>query len=379
MFVTTSLMRGGAETQVYLLARSLQALGYDVHIVSLRDPEAYVAELAADGIALTSLGMSKGIPDPRGFARLLKLIRRWRPEIVHSHMVHANLLTRLARRFTTMPVQISTLHNLEESSRWRYVAYRLTDRWCDLSTNVCAAGVEEYVRAGAVPPHKIIQVPNGLDVSRFEHDDAVRSSVRDAQGAQERFVWIAVGRLEAPKDYRTLLDAIAMLQRDQPDMFDLWIVGDGSLRTDVEAWRTGLGSCQHRVHLLLDRDDVPKLLSAADGYVMSSSSEGLPLVLLEAASASLPIVATDVGGNREVVVDGVNGWLCAPRQAAALAARMAQVMRAPAAERGAMGIAGRRHVETTYDITRVVSRWEQVYASMDPHQGPSAHERRAGA
>lgn len=364
MLVTTSLVRGGAETQVFLLARSLRQRGHEVHVATMRDPEAYEGNLAELGIPLTSLGMVRGTPDPRGFARLVATIRSWHPEIVHGHMFHANLLTRLARPFTRIPVLVSTTHNLAEERRWRDLAYRLTDRWCDLTTNVCAAGVEHYVGVGAAPASKIRQVPNGLDPTPFEPDDTVRTAVRGTNRAQDRFVWIAVGRLEPPKDYGTLLHAIAALRNEWSEAFDVWIVGDGSLRDPLAALRTELGLHHQRVDLLLDRSDVADLMRAADAYVMSSCSEGLPMVLLEASAASLPIVATDVGGNAEVVRHGSSGWLVPSRDPRALAERMAAMMALPEQERQAMGAAGRGHLAASFELERVVDRWEALYEEL---------------
>ena len=97
LLVATSMMRGGAEVQVFQLARSLAARGHDVRVVSLRDPEDFQEEFADLGILLDSLGMRSGRPDPRALTRLASIVRSFRPDVVHSHMVHANLLTRLAR------------------------------------------------------------------------------------------------------------------------------------------------------------------------------------------------------------------------------------------------------------------------------------------
>lgn len=375
MLVTTSLMRGGAETQVFLLARSLRQRGHQVHVVTLRDPEAYVDALTELGIPLTSLGMARGTPDPRGLARLVATIRSWRPGIVHSHMLHANLLARLARAFTRIPVLVATAHNLAEERPWRDLAYRLTDRWCDLTTNVCAAGVEHYVRVGAAPASKIRQIPNGLDPAPFQPDDAVRTAVRSAQRAQDRFVWIAVGRLEPPKDYGTMLHAIAELRTERPEAFDVWIVGDGSLRDSLESLRRELGLQDQRVRLLLDRSDVADLMRAADAYVMSSSSEGLPMVLLEASAASLPIVATDVGGNAEVIRHGFNGWLVESRDPRALAERMAAMMALPEQERQAMGAAARGHLDATFELERIVDRWEALYEEFVGRRSAAGNRR----
>ena len=159
LLVSTSLMGGGAERQVFLLARGLRAHGHAVAVVSMLTPENYVPELEALGVPVSDLGMRRGVPDPRALARLAGVVRRWRPDVVHSHMVHANLLARLARLLAPVPVEVSTAHNLTEGARWREIAYRLTDPLCTLTTNVCRACVARYVRVGAAPDARSATCP----------------------------------------------------------------------------------------------------------------------------------------------------------------------------------------------------------------------------
>jgi glycosyltransferase involved in cell wall biosynthesis len=117
------------------------------------------------------------------------------------------------------------------------------------------------------------------------------------------------------------------------------------------------------------RDDVPAFMSAADGYVMSSAWEGMPMVLLEGAAAGLPIVATRVGGNHEVVTEGESGLLVPPRDHEALAAAMLRLMALPEAQRREMGERGREHVRAHYGLSRVVDRWEDVYHEVLARKG----------
>lgn len=118
------------------------------------------------------------------------------------------------------------------------------------------------------------------------------------------------------------------------------------------------------VRFLGTRGDVPTLMNAADVYVMSSSWEGLPLVLLEASASGLPIIATDVGGNAEIVTHEVSGLIVPPANAPALAQAVETVLRQTPAERSAMGRAGRARIEAEYDIERVLDAWESLYAEL---------------
>ena len=111
-----------------------------------------------------SLEMRRGVPDPRALAHLARFLRRWRPDVLHAHMVHANLLARLSRLVAPTPVVISTIHNENEGGQWRYVAYRLTDRLSDVTTTVSRVALAEATRRGAAPAGSIVLVPE-----RAEH------------------------------------------------------------------------------------------------------------------------------------------------------------------------------------------------------------------
>lgn len=360
MLVTTSLMRGGAETQVFLLARTLAQRGHAVHIVSMRPPEAYQDDLETLGIAFTSLGMRSGRPDPRGLVRLARVVRAWRPDVVHSHMVHANLLARLTRPLAPMPVLITTAHNLTEGARWRELAYRLTDRLATLSTNVCQAAVDRFIAVGAVPAGRMRFVPNGLESAAFAPDPERRARTREALRLGERFCWLAVGRLDAQKDYPTMLAATAEAVREHPTLTVL-VVSDGPERASLEAACVGLGFDDEQVRFLGARSDVPDLMRAADAYLMSSAWEGLPMVLLEASAAHLPIVATDVGGNADIVLPECTGLLVPAGDPASLAAAMTRVMALAPKTRAAWGAAGAGYVDEHFRLDRVVDTWEALY------------------
>jgi glycosyltransferase involved in cell wall biosynthesis len=363
VFLITGLNRGGAEGQLLLLARELVSRGWKVTVVCLIAGGPLRCEFERLGCEVTSLGMPRGVPDPRGILRLARILRRERPTVLHSHMVHANLLARICRVLAPVPVVICTAHSITEGGRWREVAYRFTDPLADLTTLVSNAAAERYVQMRAVPSHKLRMVPNGVLVERFRRDERERAKVRASLAPGDRFVWLAVGRLDVPKDYCNMLNAISRL----PDSSMLLIAGDGPLRSSISQLASELGLSK-RVHFLGMRNDVADLMAAADAYVMSSAWEGLPMVLLEAAASSLPIVATDVGGNREVVRDGVSGFLVAAKDSAALAEAMLAMERLPRESRVTMGAAGRAHVTRHYSLAAVVDEWETIYRSLQEKQ-----------
>jgi glycosyltransferase involved in cell wall biosynthesis len=304
--------------------------------------------------------MHRGIPNPRAILRLRKIIRDFRPDVVHSHMVHANLLARLTRVVCPMPVLIATAHSTTEGRRWTELAYRITDPLADLTTIICEAAAARYIRVGAVPERKLKTVPNGVQLDAYRTCAQTRVNLRNDLGLDDQFVWLAVGRLDAPKDYPNLLTAMARLRKEHRVLL---IAGDGPLRQPIERLAAELGISE-KVRFLGIRKDIPQLMAAADAYVMSSAWEGLPMVLLEAAASSLPIVTTAVGGNNEIVHDEVNGFLVPASNSEALAGAMQRIEHLPAESRLSMGLAGRDHVTKHYSLSSVVDQWETIYRSL---------------
>jgi glycosyltransferase involved in cell wall biosynthesis len=357
--VVTGLDVAGAEIQVVSLARHLRARGWRVHVISLTPPKAFASELAGRGIFLHSLNMRPGIADPRGLGRLAALVHVIRPQVLHSHMKHANLLTRLTRLSASYPVSISTIHSIRDGGRITEAAYRITDPLCDMTTHVSKAGVYRYVQAGAVPSMRIRHIPNGIDVTAFRPRISVRTTKRHQLGVEDSFVWIAVGRFEGAKDHANLVGAFELVAREHSNSV-LLMVGHGPEERHIRLQVRKLG-LEHRVRFLGLRNDIPDLMNAADAYVLSSKREGLPLVLLEAAASALPVVTTMVGGTAEIVLDEKTGFVVPPESPSRLAEAMLRMSNLSANMRTVMGVAGRNRVDTYYAFARVVTEWERLY------------------
>jgi glycosyltransferase involved in cell wall biosynthesis len=360
LLLSTSMGMGGADKQLLSAAQELRSRGHELLIVSLTTLGPMGLEARSLGIPTESLEMRRGFPDPRGLMRLIQLVRAWQPDVLHSHMVHANLMARALRLFVRFPVLISTIHNIYEGGPLWMAAYRLTNGLVDHMTIISEAAADRFVTERIVPRELITIVPNGVDTDRFLKVAAgARESLRGSLGLKREFVWLAVGRFEVAKDYPNMLRGFARVRERYPEAV-LLLVGRGSLQGETEslARALGLGS---KVRFLGVRHDVPELMSAADGYVMSSAWEGMPMVLLEAAAASLPIVATLVGGNHEVVGDEESGFLVPPRDPDALGMAMLRLMELSDDQRLSMGERGRERVRTHYGLGRVADRWEDLY------------------
>lgn len=367
--LSTSMGMGGADQQILLLAQAMCARGHEVRIVALAPLGAMGLEAQRAGIPTESLELRRGVGDVPRIVALVRMLRAWRPDVLHSHMVHANLLARAVRPFAPVPALISTIHSINDGGRLRLAAYRLTNGLVDRVTIISRVAADRYLSLRAVPAERLEVVPNAVDTVRFRHLPEARVAVRRELGLGDDFTWLAVGRFEEPKDYPTMLAAFAELARARPTA-RLLLVGQGSLRDDVEALTRAAG-VGDRVHFLGVRRDVPEIMSAADAYVLSSAWEGMPVVVLEAASVGLPVAATKVGGVPEVVQDGVTGLLVPPRTPSALAAAMERIETLGPAARSAMGARGRALVEERFSYGRVMEMWERIYSELAP-VSPSA-------
>lgn len=362
VFLVNALGYGGAEVQVSRLALGMKRRGRDVTVVSLIPPVGLADELRDHRVDVRSLNMRPGMPNPWALVRLLKILKNRRPQVVHSHIVHANLLARLVRPLAKVQVLVCTAHSIVEGKRWLDLAYRCTDRMCDLTTNVSRTGVDRYVRIGAAPEGRIRFVPNGLDLQDFQPDAPARARLRRELGLEARFVWLAAGRLSRAKDYPNMLRAFATVGADDSRAV-LLLAGRGELEHEIRALARSL-ELGERVRFLGLRTDIAALMNCADAYVMSSAWEGMPLVLQEASATELPIVATAVGGTGEVVMGDRSGILVSPGDAAALARAMRRVTCMSEAERAAMGRAGRAHVQSQFGIEHVLDTWDGIYRAL---------------
>jgi glycosyltransferase involved in cell wall biosynthesis len=358
--LSTSMGMGGADQQILILARAMRARGHQVRIVALAPLGPMGLEARTEGIPVDSLDLRRNLGILSRPFRLIRMIRAWRPDVLHSHMVHANLLARAVRPLARVPALVSTIHSINDGGWARMAAYRLTNWLVDRYTIISHTAAERYVAIGAVPAERLQVIPNAVDTQRFSRCSESRAAIRAELGLGDEFAWLAVGRFEEPKDYPTMIAAFAQLAAERPAS-RLLLAGKGSLREEVEALVQAAG-LQTRVSFLGVRRDIPELMSAADGYVLSSAREGMPVVLLEAAAVELPVVATQVGGVAEVVEDGRTGFLVPARSPAALGAAMKKVETLSREDRSVMGSRGRALVEQQYGTARVMELWQRLYS-----------------
>ena len=355
LLVITLAETGGAQTYVASLVPALLD-EFDVAVAAhghgfLRDA---VLEAGARYVPLTHVRRPL---DPRhdvlGLVELTRLIRRERPQVVHANSSKAGILGRLAATAMRVPVRFFTVHgwafNAHEGAA--ATAYLWADRLMRplTSTIICVADNERRtgLEARTCRADRTVVIHNGVALDRPRRRPA-------PPGGPLRL--LSVGRLRAPKDFITLVRAVAALP---PGTARLRVAGDGpdGAALEAEVARLGLGDA---VELLGTRPDVDELLADSDVFVLSSDSEGFPMSVVEAMAAGVAVVASAVGGVPEAVADGETGLLVPPRDIAALARALGGLAGDPARV-AAIGAAGRRRAEERFDIAAFQRAHVELY------------------
>jgi len=357
ILLITGLGMGGAERQVCDLADQFAHNGHSVLLISMTG-ETINRPLSVK-VLVEELNMTK---TPMGFikaySQALRLINQFKPDVVHSHMVHANLFARLLRFTGKIKKLICTSHSSNEGGLGRMLAYRLTDSLCDLSTNVSQEAVNISITRRAAPADRIIAMHNGIDTARFTFNSEYRVTLRKQLTLSDNTPLIlAVGRLTEAKDYPNLLTAFSLLPSDLRHV-QLAIIGTGEEQSTIESLAAQLGLTS-RIHFLGLQRNVHEWMNAADVFVLSSAWEGFGLVVAEAMACERVVVATDCGGVKEVVGDC--GILVPPKNSAALAQGLDEGLKLSQESAKAKGLLARERIIASYSLRAQAERWLELY------------------
>jgi len=359
--------------------RICQEAGYEVHVVC--SPSDWTPDVERHGITVHQVEMPRAITPLRdllALARLVRLFRRERFSIVHSHNPKPGLLGRLAAKISRVPVVVHTVHGFHFSQGTSLpgraffgTLERLAAACADLVFSVNREDVQLAVETNICPPAKMRTLGSGgigTDLTRF-HPGAVSQEEVDRQrvalgiGDDHRVVGL-VAPLVREKGVVEFLEAAAELSQLRPETLFL-IVGPTSTgkrdQVDVDLARA-LGVGAH-VRFLGWRLDVPQLMALMDVLTLPSYREGLPRSLMEGCAMGLPLVATDIRGCREVVEHGVNGFLVPPRDSRALAASIQELLENPELRRQ-MGAEGRRKAAAQFDERRATATVLEAYEEL---------------
>ena len=316
--VVYSLDMGGAEVLVAQLCRMQRANGHQVSVCAY-------SRLGSVGELLRDEGIEIYVPGEASPAttmlRYFQHFRALRPDVVHCHNVAPTIQAALAARLAGAKRVLSTRHSLVAPpyNVAEEVKFGVMAAFCDWIAGICEVTCNNLRGAPMAHRNKIVRVYNGATaIARVPFDSL----------GKRGFTLVFVGRLAAVKNLQTLIRAVSIAVKQLPEL-DFWIVGDGAVRGELEALAAELGVAEH-VRFWGERLDTAQFFSAADAFVMSSVSEGLPMSLLQAMSIGVPGIVTDVGGMAEVVRLSGAGLLAPVGDAAGMAEAIVKLAGDPA-------------------------------------------------
>jgi glycosyltransferase involved in cell wall biosynthesis len=321
-------------------------------------------ELLAAGVPVLSFDRRPGL-DWSIFSRMARQIRARRVDVVHAHQYtpffYASIAAKLAGGRARV---IFTEHGRHYpdvvSVRRRWANRLLFDRLADQITAVCDWSADSLAANDGFPRRRITVIPNGIDLERYERRvDRARIRADLGLDPKRRYI-VSVARFHPVKDHLTLLDAFRQVAALDAEA-DLVLVGDGPLRAEIDARIAAFGLAG-RVLRVGVRSDVPAWLQAADVFTLTSVSEAASITLLEAMACGLPSVVTAVGGNPELVRDGMDGLLVPRGDAAAMARAMLRLLESPAI-RDALGVSAAARVRSTFRLETTIERYGDLYAT----------------
>ena len=356
-----NLERGGLERAVIDLIGAQREAGHHCRVICLYQRGALAPELMVQGVVVDECGKQNGF-DVGALRRARQFLRQSPGAVLHTHNATAHYHAILASMRLPLACIVNTRHGMGAGNRGSRLEwlYRRSMRHTDYVMTVCEAARGHFGARGVRPRSGLICIPNGIRVERFVvSSPKARGDLAARLGlaADSRIIG-TVGRLQPVKDQASLLEAFARTRQAFPPAA-LVVIGDGPMREPLEHQAAELGITEV-VRFLGDRSDVHELLAGLEVFALSSVSEGYSVALLEACAAGLPIVATDVGGNNEIVHDGINGYLVPARDPEALSAALTGLLRAP--ERVAeMSDASRQWALANASFKTMAARYISLY------------------
>lgn len=371
LYVIRSLEKGGTENQVITLLRHLHRKTHLCHVFALEPGGSLQGILDDLGVSVYS-----GDLNDTDFYRapwklllcqlkLISVLRRIRPQVVHSFLPLATAMGALAGRVTNVP-SIITGRRALATHQERHAILKPLDRFANaLSHRVTVnskAVWEDTIRRDHIDPLKLTLIYNGVNSEPFESARTQRTAVRRQLGLKDHEpVIIAVANLIPYKGHADLIRAAKQVIEIIPESRFLLVGEDRGILKDLENQVKAMGISE-RVMFLGQRNDIPQLLAACDLSVLASHEEGFSNVVLESMVAGLPVIATDVGGNREAVLDGVTGWLVPPGDPAAMAEKIILTLNDLAGAK-IQGDRGRKRVKQIFTVEQMVDGHLKLYDS----------------
>jgi glycosyltransferase involved in cell wall biosynthesis len=364
LFLIPTLDRSGAEKQLSLLATHLPRSDFAVHVAALTRRGPYATDLETAGIPVTVLNKRFKF-DPIAYSRLRSLLKKHQPDVLHTWLFAANAYGRLAAgRRPSFPVVVSERCVDSWKAGWQlWLDRKLINRTTRLVGN--SRSVADFYCDLGVPMEKLAVVHNGIDLPVYPAD--ARENVRRELGlAPQTHVCGFIGRLASQKRVMDLIWAFELIRVMHGDVAFV-IVGDGPDRGKLEYFVRSL-EVGPRVKFLGHREDATRLLPALDVFWLASDFEGLSNSVMEAMAAGLPVVASDIPPNRELVVDGETGYLAPVGDRVAFAQLAERILLNPPLAQQ-IGAAGRERIAARFSVGKMVDAYARLYREVSPCAG----------
>ena len=370
VFIITGLSTGGAEISLLKLLQGIDRTRFEPEVISLTTKGEIGPRIENLGLPVHALGMKPGLPNPVKFAYLVRLLRQSRPDAVHTWMYHADLLGGLAARMANIEALAWSIRNSDLSPGYNKRSTLLVAKicayisaWLPRRILNCSRQAQRIHVENGYDSDKMLLLPNGFDLSRFQPDvgmrDVVRAELKLASGA---LLVGLVARDDPQKNHSGFIEAAAQVHKTLPQVHFV-LAGDGIDQNNkgLTALIDRIGLTGH-VHLLGRRDDIPRLMAALDILASSSFGEAFPNVLGEAMACGVPCVVTDAGDSAEIVGD--TGRIVACGDMDGLARQLIELLRWPAAQRRQLGALARQRIGDHYEISDVTRRYEEFYVQL---------------
>jgi glycosyltransferase involved in cell wall biosynthesis len=369
--IIESLGRGGAEQVLLNVLPELQARGHDCEVAALWGPYSLQDDLEARGVRVHRLhgDYSERWNLGRGVGRVVRLARRRRCDVLHSHLLFPDLYVGLSRAILPGPLRVASLQNTDFDFLQSTIPGRVARR---VLPPVLRHGFDGLAAVGTpvaqhfrehVPGLEVETIFNAVPIPSLQHNTRRAEVLKSWDADAEAFTLLTAARLAPEKNHVVLFEALELL-RTRGLTPQVLLAGAGPLRSELEALvkKKSLGG-QVRFCGRVEHADLQELLGTVDAFVLPSKHEGLPLAIAEAMALQRPVLATSVGGVPDIVEDNITGLLVPASDANALASGIERLMR-DSALRQRLGEEGRRRVEKKFSAPAIAQQWEEFYGRL---------------
>jgi len=356
----TSLEVGGAQHGLLLGLPRFDNDKYEHVVCSIMDRMQMASQFRMAGIKVISLNLNRKI-DIAVAIRLRRVLKQERPDVLHTYLLHGNILGRIIGRLVGVPAIIGSERTIGQARLWGRIATRLTNPLTNAVEVNSEIGGKAATTDLGVPAEKIEVVRSGLDLKAFSASTK-RADIRSELNVNdEQRLIVYVGRLRPVKGVEYGIKAFAKALEQNPNMH-FALAGEGEQRTYLQTLTSELG-IDDNVSFLGVRNDLPDLLSAADIVLLPSLNEGFPRTAIEAMAAGKPVIATRVGGSPEAIADGKTGILVPSKDIDAMSSALVKLA-GDAELQARLGAAGRLRAEQNYSVDNYVSRLDGLYQQL---------------